>query len=182
MVSERGRNFSGAGQVSLKSSKLRVQKAEKQDLVEIASLHARVFGPGRFARSAYRVREGTGKLSDFCQVGFLDKRLVAALNFTEVMIGGKKGALLLGPFVVVPDTGQKGLGASIMQQALLMTRNSGISLVVLVGDYSYYKRFGFKPVPAGQITFPGPVDPERILALENVEGSLDTFQGRLQAT
>ena len=181
-MSEHGKVFSSADQGPLKSSKLLVRNAQKEDLADIARVHARVFGPGRFARSAYRVREGTGKLSDFCHVGFLDKRLVAALSFTEVTIGGTKGALLLGPFVVDPQAGQKGLGASIMQQTLLMTRNSGIPLVVLVGDYSYYKRFGFKLVPAGQITFPGPVDPERILALENVEGSLDTFQGRLQAT
>ena len=45
-------------------------------------------------------------------------------------------------------------------------RGEGFALVLLVGDMPYYGRFGFAPVPPGQITLPGPVDPARLLALE----------------
>ena len=49
-------------------------------------------------------------------------------------------------------------------------RAEGFSLVLLVGDMPYYGRFGFNPVPPGQITLPGPVDPARLLSLELVPG------------
>ena len=54
---------------------------------------------------------------------------------------------------------------------------AGLPLVVLVGDESYYGRFGFTPVPPGQITLPGPVAPTRLLAVELIPGKLSTFQG-----
>ena len=37
------------------------------DATAIVALHVRVFGPGRFARTAYRVREGTPFASAYCR-------------------------------------------------------------------------------------------------------------------
>ena len=47
-----------------------------------------------------------------------------------------------------------------------------IALVLLIGEMPYYGRFGFQPVPPGQIALPGPVDPARLLAAELVPGAL----------
>ena len=44
------------------------RRATHADLNAISALHAHVFGPGRFTRSAYRVREGKGLMSRFCRV------------------------------------------------------------------------------------------------------------------
>ncbi len=54
-------------------------------------------------------------------------------------------------------------------------------LVVLVGDEPYYGRFGFRPVPPGQITLPGPVDPRRLLAAELEPGALAGYRGAIVA-
>ncbi len=158
-----------------------IRKATNDDLAGIANLHARVFGPGRFTRSAYRVREGAPNLSTFDHVGLQDDKIIAAINFTQITIGETPGALLLGPFVVDPDASNKGLGAQLMEQGLLCAKQAGVKLVILVGDEPYYKRFGFKHVEPGQILFPGPVDPNRILATENVEDALQAFHGRVAA-
>ena len=40
--------------------------------------------------------------------------------------------------------------------------------MVLVGDEPYYGKAGFKPMPKGQVTMPGPVDPARLLVAELV--------------
>jgi predicted N-acetyltransferase YhbS len=45
----------------------------------------------------------------------------------------------------------------------------------------YFGRFGFQPVPPGQITLPGPVDPARLLAVELVPGALKGAKGPMQA-
>lgn len=155
--------------------------AELSDLPEISRLHARAFGPGRFARTAYRVREGRPPVSPYCRIALADDSLIAALRFTEVTIGGTPGALLLGPLAVDPEFANKGYGRQLISEGLDAARGGGISLVVLVGDVPYYGRFGFTPVPPGSITLPGPVNPARILALELREGAAAEHRGALTA-
>ena len=151
------------------------------DLPAISKLHAHVFGPGRFVRSAYRVREGQGLLSKFCRVAELDGRLIATLRITEISIGGKNGAALLGPLTVDPEFAGQGYGRKLVSESLEDMKKSGIKLVVLVGDESYYGRLGFKPAPRGQIQFSAPVNPGRILAVELEAGALAGYQGLISA-
>jgi len=151
----------------------------ERDLADIERLHARAFGPGRFVRSAYRVREGTPPISPFCRAAFLGNRLIAALRLTEVGIGTQSNALLLGPLAVDPDFVNQGFGRRLVTEALEAARAAGVGLVILVGDVPYYGRFGFARVPTGQIAFPGPVDPARILALELVPGALADARGMI---
>jgi predicted N-acetyltransferase YhbS len=151
------------------------------DSAEIAALSARCFGPGRFARTAYRVREGTPAFSPFCRVCLIEGRIVAAVRFTPVRIGDKGGALLLGPLAVDPDFANRGHGRGLVAEAMEAARTAGIALVVLVGDEPYYGRLGFRRIPRGQITLPGPVDPDRLLAAELAPGSLAAYAGRVQA-
>jgi predicted N-acetyltransferase YhbS len=151
------------------------------DLPAIAELHARVFGPGRFTRTAYRVREGTREISRYCRLAFLDGRMVAAVRFTDVAIGEADRALLLGPLAVDPDFAGKGFGRQLIAEALAAAKADGVRLVVLVGDEPYYGRFGFRPVPPGQITLPGPVDPHRLLASELEPGALASYRGMVVA-
>jgi predicted N-acetyltransferase YhbS len=163
------------------SPHLVVRKAQPQDIADISRLHGRVFGPGRFARSAYRVREGKGHLSRYCLVAELRGELVASLRITEIIIGGRAGAALLGPVAVDPEHRGHGLGTKLMTEALAAARAGGTALVVLVGDDPYYGRFGFKAVPAGQIVFPGPVNPARILACELKDGAVTEYRGTIVA-
>ncbi len=147
------------------------------DLPRVSQLHAKVFGPGRFARAAFRVREDTAPISRFCRAAYLNERMIASVRFTHVTIGGAEGALLLGPLAVDPEFAGKGHAQQLVREALEDVKAARVSLVVLVGDESYYERFGFAPVPPGQITLPGPVAPTRLLAVELIPGKLATFQG-----
>ncbi len=151
------------------------------DLTVIADLHAHVFGPGRFARTAYRVREGHSLLSPYCRVAFDGKRMIAALKFTEIKVGGQGGALLLGPLAVDPDYAGQGYGRRLVAEGTSDAMDRGPSLIVLIGDEPYYGRFGFKRTAPGQIVFPGPVDPARILAAELEVGALARYQGLVTA-
>lgn len=151
------------------------------DIPAISRLHQTVFGPGRFVRSAYRVREGKGYLSRFCRLAQAGGRIIAALRLTPVCIGADGGAVLLGPIAVDPAFTGKGFGRRLISEALDEMRAAGVSLVILVGDEPYYGRFGFKPVAIGQITFPGPVNPARILACELSEGALARYRGLIAA-
>lgn len=149
------------------------------DLPALDALHAKVFGPGRFTRTAYRVREGTPPISLYCRAVTLGDRLIAALRMTQIRIGGVEGAMMLGPLAVHPDFAGQGFGRQLIGEALAEAKAGGVRLVLLVGDEPYYGRFGFRPVPPGQITLPGPVDPRRLLAAEFVPGALAEMCGRV---
>jgi predicted N-acetyltransferase YhbS len=164
------------------SEPLTIRPARPEDSAAISALNAHAMGPGRFARTAYRVREGArGAVSPFCRVSLLGERLVAAVRFTAIQIGGKEGALLLGPLAVDPAVANQGYGRGLVAAALEDARAAGVALVVLVGDEPYYARLGFRRVPRGQIAMPGPVDPDRLLAVELIPGALGDFRGPVSA-
>lgn len=142
----------------------------------IDKLHERTFGPGRFARTAFRIREQTGHeraLSFTARVGTM---LVGSVRLTRVRIG-ETPALLLGPLTVEPPFQSVGIGAQLMDVALEAARTAGHRLVVLVGDEPYYARFGFRRAPHGAVFLPGPVDPARMLVAELVEGAAKGLAG-----
>ena len=155
--------------------------AAPTDLAEISLLHARVFGPGRFARTAYRIREGSSHISDYCGIARDRTKLVAAVCFTPITIDGRGGALLLGPLAVDPNYANLGLGRALVGNGLATARNDGKDLVVLVGDLEYYSRMGFQRIAAGQIQLSGPVDPMRLLAHELRPNALADFSGTVVA-
>jgi predicted N-acetyltransferase YhbS len=148
------------------------------DLPSIERLMERAFGPGRFARTAYRLREGI--LPDFslsfsAHVGTM---LVGANFMTRINCGTSAG-LLLGPLTVEPAFRSRGIGKALITRSLEAARTAGHGLVILVGDEPYYSRFGFKRVPMGQLTLPGPVDPARLLYCELITGRLAIARGQL---
>jgi predicted N-acetyltransferase YhbS len=158
---------------------IRLETAADEPALSVLSAEA--FGPGRFARTAYRVREGVAPVSALSLAGWLDGRLVGGIRFTAVRIGAAEGGALLGPLVVDPAVKGKGYGKALVGEGLVRARGEGFGLVLLVGDMPYYGRFGFAPVVPGKITLPGPVDPARLLAVELVPGALDGAAGRIKA-
>lgn len=163
-------------------AELQIRLEEESDAPALSLLSARAFGPGRFARTAYRVREGVPPVASLALTAWLDTRVIGGIRFTEVRIGQAGNALLLGPLVVDPAYKGNGYGRALVQEGLTRARAQGFALVLLVGDMPYYARFGFVPVPPGQITLPGPVDPARLLVLELSSGALAGAVGQVRAS
>jgi predicted N-acetyltransferase YhbS len=164
----------------MSSSSFEIRLETAVDAPALSQLSAEAFGPGRFTRSAYRVREGVPPVASLCLCGLLDRKLVGGIRFTAVRIGESEGAALLGPLVVDPLVKGKGYGKALVGEGLARARGEGFALVLLVGDMPYYARFGFQPVPPGQIALPGPVDPARLLAVELVPGALAGAAGMVK--
>jgi predicted N-acetyltransferase YhbS len=158
-----------------------IRPATPDDLPAIRALQPRAFGPCRFARTAYRIREGLPLISRFCLVAMSPDQLIAAIRFTEVKIGDEPGGLLLGPLAVEPAFAGQGYGKQLVADGLANAKAAGLRLSVLVGNEPYYARFGFVRVPPGQIWLPGPADPARILAAELEPGALSHYRGVVSA-
>jgi predicted N-acetyltransferase YhbS len=136
-----------------------LEPATDDDAGPIERLNERVFGPGRFARTAYRIRETTPAdpaLSFVARVGTL---------------------LMLGPLIVEPVFRSQGIGEALVNRSLQAAKAAGWKLVILVGDEPYYARMGFHRAPKGHISLPGPVDPERLLYCEFEPGALAAAKG-----
>ena len=147
-----------------------------EDALAIERLHERTFGPGRYALTAYRLRERVGHdlgLSFTARVGTL---LVGSVWMTPILIGSAK-AMLLGPLTVEPPFRGHGIAVALIQRALAEAKAEGHRLVLLVGDEPYYGKRGFMQVPKGQIKFPGPVDPARLMLAELEEGAFAGVTG-----
>jgi predicted N-acetyltransferase YhbS len=150
------------------------------DAMAVERLHERAFGPGRLAKSAYRLREGVGQRPAFAFAARIGTLLVGSVELWPVHIGGT-AALLLGPLTVEPAFRDRGIGHALIERALAAAKAAGHRLVILVGDEPYYGRSGFKPVPRGRVTMPGPVDPARLLACELVGGAFEGVSGPIRA-
>ena len=149
------------------------------DVLAIERLHERTFGPGRFARTAFRIREGRGhrlELSFTARIGTL---LVGSVRLTPIRIGDA-AALLLGPLTVEPPFRERGVGSALIERALKDAKAKGHKLVVLVGDEPFYAKNGFKRIPKGRARMPGPVDPARLLVAELAAAAFEGVSGTIR--
>lgn len=148
------------------------------DSPAIEALLDEVFGPGRFARTAYHLREGVEPISGLAFVAFEEGQMRGSIRFSPVNVGGHK-ALFLGPLVVKAEDRGKGIGLALMKRGLKAAKATGAPSVLLVGDAPYYERVGFKPLGRGRVIPSGPIDPDRLLALEFTSGGLNALGGPL---
>jgi predicted N-acetyltransferase YhbS len=149
------------------------------DALPIERLHQRTFGPGRFVLSAYRLREYVDHRLDLSFTARIGTLLVGSVRQLPICIGDTK-ALLLGPLTVEPPFRKRGVGRALLDRALKDARAKGHRLVLLVGDEAYYSRVGFKVVPKGRASMPGPVDYNRLLVAELVDGAFADVAGAIR--
>jgi predicted N-acetyltransferase YhbS len=156
-----------------------IRAEESVDASIIDALVARSFGPGRYAKSAWRLREGVAAESGLGFVAIEDGVLKGSVRFWPIAVGDGR-ALLLGPLAVETKERGRGMGLALMQRGIDEARALGHRAILLVGDVPYYSRVGFAAVPDGRVTFPGPVDPARILALGLSDGAFDSLKGAIR--
>ena len=149
------------------------------DAPAIERLNERTFGPGRYAKTAYRLREQADHRLDVSFTARTGTLLVGSVRLTPIRIGEAK-ALLLGPLTVEPAFRERGVGQALIERALVEAGTKGEKLVILVGDEPYYGKCGFKHVPAGRVTMPGPVDPARLLVAELAGGAFEGVSGAVK--
>jgi predicted N-acetyltransferase YhbS len=149
------------------------------DAVAIERLHARTFGPGRYAKTAYRIREGVAHRLDLSFTARIGTLLVGSVRLSPIRIGETR-ALLLGPLTVEPPFRERGIGYTLIERALNEANQKDYRLVILVGDEPYYGKAGFKRIPKGRAIMPGPVDPARLLVCELIDGAFEGVSGPIR--
>ncbi len=135
---------------------------QASDDLPVHSLHVEVFGPGRYARTAFRLREKAAPLLPLSLIAQEKGDLIGAVSMSRIIVGDARG-VLLGPLAVLPAKRDLGVGKTLLAKAVAAAFAAGEAFVLLVGDLPYYAPAGFKVVPYGTMQMPGPVDPARLL-------------------
>jgi predicted N-acetyltransferase YhbS len=136
------------------------EDASHDAIIEL--INAEAFGPGRHTRAAARIREQgphDRTLSFICEDS---GETIGSVRMTPVLAGSIKGHML-GPLAVRPSHKCMGIGRELVRIAIEAARRKGSEGVILVGDPPYYCQLGFEKVAYNALTFPGPVDPNRVL-------------------
>lgn len=80
--------------------------------------------------------------------------------------GVERPVWMLGPFAVRADVQGRGVGARLMREQINLATRRGVPLICLLGEASYYPRFGFQPARAMGIDPPRPWPDEAWQALK----------------
>ena len=142
------------------------------DKAQVEALLDAAFGPDRFNKSSYSLRENVAPVASLSRVARMDgdsgARIVGTVRFWPILVrdlirGSDMEALLLGPLAVAPGMQSHGIGAELMNRSIAAATAEGHKRILLVGDIGYYSRFGFKNVLPNYITLPGGRDARRLL-------------------
>jgi predicted N-acetyltransferase YhbS len=165
---------------------------EAVDPAMIEEVLDRAFGPDRHARTAYRIREGMDWLPGLSLAALdADDMLVGTIQCWPIALQTKDGSVplvMVGPVAVVPERQGEGFGIGLMSAMIAedarLAAGGGLALPqVLIGDASYYGRWGFSAAMTGGWRCPGPYEQHRLLARGHglaampAEGMLGPWEG-----
>jgi predicted N-acetyltransferase YhbS len=158
-----------------------VRFATPDDDQFVEDLQALAFGPGRFARTAFRVRERFPIDNSLSMIAEVNGERCGSVWMTPISVGGIDG-YLLGPLATHPNFRKRGAGKLLARTVTkaALERGEG-SFVLLVGDQDYYCPLGWQPTTPGAIKFPGPVDPSRVLLYSHDPTLATTLNGPIAA-
>lgn len=158
------------------------------DVVARENLLDRAMGPNRRRKSSEAVRRGRIPAEGLALVARdQDGHVIGTVRLWNIEAGVDRDgnpvpALLLGPLAVAREQEGKGIGAALMRAAIAEAKKRGHGAVLLVGDASYYERFGFFAEKARHLVMPGPFERERFLGLELTPGWLGGAAGLIVAS
>lgn len=150
------------------------------DRQRIQNVNRLAFGREDEARLVDALREG-----GYFRVSLVSEsggEVVGHILFSDLPIisgGHTSAALALAPLAVLPEHQRRGLGSQLVRRGLDICRERGHRIVVVLGEPDFYRRFGFSSELGARLDSPFPGNAS-LMALELVEGSLDSASGRVR--
>jgi predicted N-acetyltransferase YhbS len=142
-----------------------IRQISNEDNDKIIKLLYKSFGPGRFARSVYRLREKNDRDTEFSYIYELNNQILSSISYYKTFLNNDINGLLLGPLAVDPEHRGKGYGVELVKYTIaLIKKTMAYDFILVIGDYHYYEKFGFKKIN-NTFGFYGPVNSEKVLIL-----------------
>ncbi len=128
-----------------------IREETPADIEAIYRVERDAFGQPDEADLVNRLRDRN--VSWISHVALLDGEIVGHAMYSMVTVTDGDTVRefpALAPLAVEPSHQKKGIGGQLMNAGLQATRDAGYGLMFLIGNPSYYPRFGFQPaLPLG---------------------------------
>jgi putative acetyltransferase len=150
-----------------------IRPEEPRDFAAIREIHQLSFGRENEAILVEKIRGSRDFVPGLSLVAESEGRVAGHILFSRIWIRPadqnlpEEASLALAPLAVHPDFRNKGIGSELVLQGLKACRHYGYSLVIVVGEQSYYARFGFIPARPKGLEVPFPV-PERAFLVAEI--------------
>ena len=122
---------------------VRIRPEESGDQEAIHNVHEVSFPTEVEARLVEALRDA-GRLC-LSLVAEHQNRILGHVGFSPVSVAGAADGLGLAPVAVLPEHRRRGIAARLVRAGLAACEPAGYGFVVVLGDPSYYQRFGFQP-------------------------------------
>ena len=120
-----------------------IRNEHPEDRQAIFQVHASAFPTDSEAQIVDALRRN--ELLSVSLVAVLDEEIVGHIAFSPVTLNHReRDGLGLAPVAVLPDHQRKGIGSQLIEEGVRRCRDLQTRFVVVLGDPSYYPRFGFR--------------------------------------
>tara|TARA_R110000868_G_scaffold203683_1_gene451600 strand:- start:9216 stop:9734 length:519 start_codon:yes stop_codon:yes gene_type:complete len=139
---------------------VKTRPCETDDHASVDALLREAFPEPGEARLAVALRAADADTLEL--VAELDGKIVGVAMFSpataQTPAGVTRYGLGLGPVAVLPGYQRRGIGAALVESGLDFIRTLGPAFCIVLGDPSYYSRFGFQPAPTLDLHWVGDPD------------------------
>lgn len=130
---------------------MKIRPENEHDYAEVENLVRdsfwNVYRPGAFEHFiVHNLRNDESFLAKLAYVIEDDGKIVGHINYSKGRITYENGtvpAVILGPVAIDKDFQNQGLGSKLIDYTLKIAQKDNIPFILVVGDESYYSRFGF---------------------------------------
>ena len=145
-----------------KINSLEIRAEEANDYSAIAKVNNLAFKQENEAKLVEKIRKSDRYIPELSLVAELDNKIVGHIMFSYIDLVDKKTTkvLALAPVAVLPEYQNQGIGSLSIETGLEIAGKRQAPMVIVLGDPSFYIRFGFKPASDYGIQSPFDVSDE----------------------
>ncbi len=139
------------------SDKLEIRESVRADAAAIESLYPQAFPDEDLLPLVRDLLQDPAIAISL--VAVIDSQVVGHAIFTKCGVAGRSAkAALLGPLAVAPAWQRRGIGSAIVRAGMERLKDTGVTLVCVLGDPAYYGRLGFVQETRVEPPFPLPAE------------------------
>lgn len=138
------------------------------------------FGQTKEAELVEKIRTSPNFIPELSLIALENGDVLGHILFSRINIEAAQiPALALAPLAVTPLHQRRGIGTALVQVGLSRCRELDHSIVVVVGDPRYYRRFGFQKASLFGLFSSLPIPDEVFMVLELKPRALMNIQGKV---
>ncbi len=142
---------------------MQIFEANPSDFDSILSIERAAFARNDEANLVATLLEDPTAQPSLSLLAFVANKPVGHVLFTKVALTGASGhigAAILAPLAVIPEFQRQGVGRALIERGASMLAASGVRLMFVLGEPSYYTPLGFVPAIPYGLPAPYPILPQ----------------------